>query len=162
MPKLAIYVPKKEMKVIEKWRNQINFSKVFMGALRQEIGERTRVVETDEQKLQAAARFYKRELAENSSALLEFGHRLGVRQVMDCKLGPDVIRRLHELRDLDSWKPDELNIIQTSIGAEMSGVDKALNDSGYDESERPTWRLIVFRGYLAGVAAAWQQVCKHM
>ena len=33
MPNLAIYVSKKEMRHIDRWRKKINFSRVFMRAL---------------------------------------------------------------------------------------------------------------------------------
>ena len=39
MPKLAIYVPKKAKKEIDRWRKRINFSQMFMRALEGEIRE---------------------------------------------------------------------------------------------------------------------------
>ena len=48
MPKLAIYVPKKAKKEIDRWRKRINFSQVFMRALENEIRELQRAIDADD------------------------------------------------------------------------------------------------------------------
>ena len=162
MPKLAIYVPKKDMRVIEKWRKRINFSKVFMRALSQEIRDRNRVVTTDDDKLGAAAAYYKRKLTECSDVLVDSGYDLGTSHVIECQLSPELIQRLLKLGRQQDWNDDDLAFIEEAVGDRMAAIDALLDKHGYDAQARPTWRKVVYQGYLNGVAAAWQKVCEHM
>ena len=162
MPKLAIYVPKKDLRVIEKWRKKINFSKVFMRALSDEIRDRSRVVDTDDAKLTAAAEYYRRKLADGSEPLIDFGHQLGSRHVIDCQLSPDSIRQVMKIKESETWQPEDVAAIEETIGDDLQTIDDLLTKNDYDEQSRATWRHVVYRGYLQGVAAAWQRVCEHM
>ncbi len=163
VPKLAIYVPKKEMKVIEKWRKQINFSKVFMKALGQEIRERSRIAATDGNRLKAAAQYYRKKMADSSEALVEFGIQIGNRHVIDCRLSPESIHALLKLKEVDAWQPDDTAMLEECISDEMVSINQMLSESGYDEEESSgSWRNVVYRGYIEGVATAWRQVCEHM
>ena len=74
MPKLAIYVPKKDMRQIEKWRKKINFSRVFMRALLAEIRERERAGKPSkkgEKQMVEAAAHYRQELVAQGSVALD-------------------------------------------------------------------------------------------
>ncbi len=93
MPKLAIYVPKEEMREIERWRTRLNFSKIFLRAVQREIREQSRDFAADEDDLAKAANHYRRLLADDDATLVDAGHALGVEQVLKCKLTPKQIRR---------------------------------------------------------------------
>ena len=82
MPKLAIYVPKKDMKELDKWRKTINFSQVFMMALMDEIHQRSRTPAAGADQLTAAAQHYRRELAGSASPMVDLGYQLGSRKVL--------------------------------------------------------------------------------
>ncbi|OHB81105.1 MAG: hypothetical protein A2W31_15035 [Planctomycetes bacterium RBG_16_64_10] len=162
MPKLAIYVPKKDMREIEKWRKKINFSRVFMQALRREIADRSRFVEAREEQVAVAAAYYRRRLMEDSARLVDIGYRLGSRHVMDCRLAPETIRRLLEIDDLETAQPEDLVAVEQALGKGIDEVNQLARQHGFDEASHPAWRLAVYRGYLTGVAAAWKRVCEYM
>ena len=161
MPKLAIYIPKKEMRVIDKWRKRINFSQVFMQALAQEIRHRSRIVDSDKGRLQAAAQFYKRKIAEDSQSLVDFGHQLGYRQILDCQLPPDTIRRLVQLRQSEDWQEEDLKLVEQTLGKENLDAADALV-KGDENLQKAAMQHVVFRGFVEGVADAWQQICDQM
>ena len=162
MPKLAIYVPKREMREIEKWRKKINFSQVFMSALLKEIRERSRIVTGNADELTAAAAFYRRKLAENSHNLVDFGFELGSKHVIGCCLSPDAIRRLLGLQELESADSESIQLIETGMASDMQLMNEHAQKQGYTEHTHPRWKLEVYRGYVKGVAAAWKRVCEEM
>ncbi len=162
MPKLAIYVPKKEMREIEKWRKKINFSKIFMTALLKEIRERSRTAKGTKDELAAAAAFYKRKLSENSQSLVDFGFEVGSKHVIGCRLSPDVIRRVLEIEEFDTADSEAIKVIEGAIGSELRLANEHIQKHGYTERSHPTWRHEIFRGYVKGVAAAWKRVCDEM
>lgn len=163
MPKLAIYVPKQEMRKIEKWRKRLNFSRIFMHALEREIHEQSRALEAPDDKLATAARHYKREFAESSEVLFDFGYRLGCRHVLDCRLTPEAIRRLIRLHERDAeLGPDENATVEELLGDGLQEVQEFTNGQNYDKDSLPVRRTAVYRGYLKGVADAWKQVCEKM
>ncbi len=162
MPKLAIYIPKKDMKAIEKWRKKINFSKVFMQALLREIRERSRVVDTNEDRLKAAAVHYKKLLNDSSEDLIEFGHKLGSAHLIDCQINAELVQKIIQLKDNDDWTPEEVDIVQNAIGEDLKSIDEFIDQNDYDRPSQATWRKVVFQGYVQGVAVAWQQICDHM
>lgn len=159
MPKLAIYVPKKEMRELDKWRKEINFSKVFMQAVMREIRQRSRHVE-DQDKVTAAAAHYKQELALDTGPLEELGFQIGTSHVLDCRLTPEQIRGVVAFKSFDAEQQEQVEIIETTIGSDIGRVDEAL-DAG-SKASRDAWRLVVYGGYVKGVAAAWQRVCEQM
>lgn len=162
MPKLAIYVPKNRMKDIERWRRRINFSQVFMDALAREIREQTRAAELDKDKLAAAARHYQRELAANCQPLVDCGFKLGSEHVADCRLKLPMIERLTSIVEPDALSSKEIKLVEDALGSESRQVTEYAAEHGYDDKSHPTWRTIVYGGYLRGVSAAWQQVCEKM
>ena len=162
MPKLAIYVPKKDMREIEKWRKKINFSKVFMRALFQEITERSRDFEAPKDKLTTAARHYKDKLVESSESLVEFGYRLGSKHVLDCRLVPDTIMQLLDVGEADSLTSENIVAIEKTMGQDLKSAEAFSQEQGCDERSHPTWRNAICEGYLKGVAAAWTRVCEQM
>ena len=115
MPKLAIYIPKKDMREIDKWRKKINFSRIFMQALHKEIRELSHEAKSPQDKVAAAARFYKEKLIEKSGDLLEFGNQLGRDKVMECKLSPEVILQIVEIREHDSLDADDTAVIEKAL-----------------------------------------------
>jgi hypothetical protein len=162
MPKLAIYVPKKDMREIEKWRRKINFSQVFMRALGQEIRRQSRKPTAAKDKISAAAAFYRGQLAENSEPLVDFGYQLGTDHVVNCRLTAATIGKLVALKDAEMLDEQQTKLVKKSLGDAHIVVDKFCDDHGFDQRAYPNRQLAVYRGYLAGVADAWQEVCKHM
>lgn len=160
MPKLAIYIPKKDMRAIEKWRKQINFSQVFMRALMQEI--RRRSVAAPNNKLAAAAQYYQSKLAESSDSLIEYGHQMGTSHVLDCGLPPELIRRLLDIRAAGTVRREDFSVIEQAIGTQMIQIQDFAEKSGFDDGSHPTWRSSIYEGYVEGVAAAWKRVCEEM
>lgn len=162
MPKLAIYVPKKDMREIERWRKKINFSQVFMKALLREIRSRSRKVDAGRGKLAAAAEYYRQKLAEDSDSLSDFGYKLGTQHVIECRLDPETIRTLLEIDGLDRAEGDGLAAVEQAIGSDRKQVDELADRSGFDEQSHPAWRSAVYEGYVAGVGAAWKRICDEM
>jgi hypothetical protein len=162
MPKLAIYVPKKDMREIEKWRHSINFSRVFMAALSHEIRRRSRTPQAAQDKISAAADFYRSQLAEDCEPLVDFGYRLGTEHVVNCRLTAGTIGKLAALRDAEMLDEKQTKLVQQALSDDQGEVDKFCDDHGFEKRACPTRHLAVHKGYVTGVADAWQEVCKHM
>jgi len=162
MPKLAIYVPKPQMRELEKWRKKINFSQVFTRAVMQEIRDRTRLTEESADDVANAARHYKRLLSSSagSEEVVAAGHRLGTRHVLDCHLSPEVLRRLMDCNE--HLSDDDVEAIEKAIGDDKKSLTDVLQDEGHNDDSYPTWRFDAYRGYLKGVADAWQRVREQM
>ena len=162
MPKLAIYVPKKEMKLIDKWRKRINFSQVFMRALQKEIQQQTQKVKGGQDQWTRAAKYYRQMMTDSSQAVVDFGFDLGSRHVLDCQLSPETILRLHELSKREALTSQDFALIKSEIDGDREGIDRFLNDKGYDVNTFPIAREELCRGYVRGVADAWKKVCEKM
>ena len=162
MPKLAIYVPKKAKKQIEKWRKTINYSQIFMRALESEIHERQRSLEAGSDLLTAAARHYRRRLTESADALLDLGHQLGTRLVLECRFEPETIHRLAELTTRKELSLQDREMIETELGKQADQLIEEAAGLGYHEQSHPGFRADLYRGVVLGVAAAWKQVCEEM
>ncbi|MFP6659182.1 MAG: hypothetical protein VB853_13450 [Pirellulales bacterium] len=111
MPILAIYIPKKNMKLIEKWRKQVNFSKIFMAALDREVKNRSRKVGTKKDKIAMAAEHYKTRLVEDSTVLVDFGYQLGVDDVLECRLETETINKLLNVSEFDDLATDDIPLV---------------------------------------------------
>ncbi len=162
MPKLAIYIAKKDMKVIEKWRKHVNFSKIFMTALDREIRERSRTVTAKQDKLAAAAEHYKSRLAKDSGALIDFGHQLGVDDVLECRLTTEQITKLLHVKDFQQLGGDDSALVKQASAAHASVIEEFGRTHGYLDQTHPTWRSAICEGYCKGVSAAWRKVCEQM
>ena len=162
MPKLAIYVPKKEMRKIERWRKRLNFSQIFMRALHKEIQEQSRVVKADNDQIAKAAAYYKQMMAESSQSLLDFMHTLGGDQVLSCQHTPADIRRLVDLRDEDSLSQGDERFAMEMYEVDRARIDEFLRENGYNAQAVAATRPEICRAYLQGVATAWEQVCERM
>ena len=162
MPKLAIYVPKQAKKQIEKWRKTINFSQVFMRALEGEIRERQRSLEVGDDQLTAAARHYRRQLTANADALVDLGHQLGTRLVLDCQLEPDTIHRLVGLAARAELSPEDRGVVEEVLGKQARKLAEEAGGLGYHEQSHPGFQADLYRGVVLGVTAAWERVCAEM
>ena len=162
MPKLAIYIPKEEMRRLEKWRKRINFSRIFMQALEQEIREQTRMADVADGKLVAAAKYYQRKLSESCQPLVDAGFELGTARVLRCRLTPEQIRQLLEISEQDEYSDESVVELEKVIGDDHKRLAKTFQKLGFDEQSFPTWRRMAYRGFVQGVAAAWRQVCERM
>lgn len=162
MPKLAIYVPKTAKKQIEKWRKTINYSQIFMRALEGEIRERQRSLESGDDRLTIAARHYRRRLTESAEALLDLGHQLGTRLVLECQLEPDTIHRLADLASLEELSFQDRETVEKELGKQADLLAKEAAELGYHEQSHPGFRADLYRGVVLGVAGAWKQVSAEM
>ena len=162
MPKLAIYVPKKDMKELEKWRKTINFSQVFMKALMDEIHQRSRTPVAGDDQLTAAAQHYRRELAGSASPMVDLGFQLGSRQVMECQLDSATIRTLLDLGSCDLLSAQDQATVENAIGDQLEQLTQRACDQGYDDQSHPGWRWAAAKGYLQGISTAWDQICETM
>lgn len=162
MPKLAIYVPKQQMRELDKWRKQINFSKVFMRAVMQEIRDRTQFGEESSDEVANAARHYKRMLSASagSEEVIAAGHRLGTRHVLDCRLAPETLRSLMDCQE--PLSDDDVKTIEKAIGDDKKSLVDVLRGEGFDDDTYPTWRSDAYRGYVKGVSDAWKRVREQM
>ncbi len=162
MPKLAIYVPKQQMRELEKWRKQINFSQVFTQAVMQEIRERTQLKQESGDEVTNAARHYKRMLSASpgSDEVTAAGHRLGTRHVLDCRLAPETLRRLMECQK--QLTEDDTKAVEKAIGDDKQALIDVLSGEGFDDDSYPTWRSDAYRGYVKGVTDAWHRVRDQM
>ena len=162
MPKLAIYIPKQDMKLIEKWRKQVNFSKIFMAALDREIRDRSRAVTAKNDKLSVAAEHYRSHLAKDSGGLIDFGYQLGVDDVLECRLTTETITKLLNVEDVEELTNDDLVLVKQANQDRSDQIDHFGWTHGYRDQTHPTWRVAVYTGYLKGVSDAWSKVCEQM
>lgn len=162
MPKLAIYVPKKDMKEIERWRKKINYSKVFMTALGREIQIRSRAGRLPKDKLTAAAAHYRDQLVSAAGPLVDFGYRLGADQVLDCRLDTATLSKLAAVGSKPSLSRGEVALIEKSLEPVADRIEQFRGQQGIDETTHPAWREAVCRGYVQGVCETWRQVCERM
>ncbi len=162
MPKLAIYVPKKAKKEIDRWRKRINFSQVFMRALENEIRELQRAIDADDSQLTTAAQHYRRQMAGDRDALVSLGHAEGVRLVLECQLDSDAIHTMVQ------WSADgDLEIkqcvrVSEILGKEVESLVKSAKKMGYRADSHPGLEADLFRGVVRGVTDAWGRVCEQM
>jgi len=162
MPKLAIYVPKQEMREIDHWRKRINFSRVFMRALQDEIRQRSRTVDAKDDQLAAAARHYRQALTNASGTMTEFGFQLGSDDVLECRLSPESIHRLLEIDDPAQLNANQISTVEAVLEDQAQRITDFAGKHGYDLPLDPALRDAVYRGYVQGVVAAWKQVCHRM
>jgi hypothetical protein len=161
MPKLAIYVPKEDMKEIERWRKKLNFSKIFMHALRREIRDRSRVPKASEGQLAKAAEHYRRALAQDLSSLVDAGYELGSSYVLDCKLSTEAIRKLRMFAERDAFDSSEMEAICELLGGRRV-LDELARTQGLAEHADPISCELICRGYARGVADVWEKVCERL
>jgi hypothetical protein len=163
MPKLAIYVPKKDMKEIDRWRKKINFSRIFMNALAREIRERSRSVEASKDKLAAAAEHYRQQLIENAAPLTDFGYRLGSDQVLNCRIEASAIGQLAAIKDPQALSSDEIQVLEQCLGdAPEKQMEQFCSEKGFDEQSYPVVRRAIYHGFIKGVLDAWREVCQQI
>lgn len=167
MPKLAIYVPKKDMRQIEKWRKKINFSRVFMRALLAEIHERERASKSPRkgegrQVAEAAAHYRQEIVAQGSVALEDEAYRLGFNRIILCQLPAEFIRAMLPLQDKDEWSSDDRKQVKESLGDDQGRLFDVAREQGFDDSSRPVWETSMLRAYVKGIAEAWRRVCEEM
>ena len=162
MPKLAIYVSKQDMKSIERWRKRINFSRVFISAVFEEVRRLERTADAPDGKLAAAAEYYRGKMSEGASPMTDFGFELGTNQVLECKLSPDSIRRLLEVRNVGFDLDDEREAVEKSLADNVRKIERFAKEHGFTDESYPTWRDAAYQGYLDGVAGAWEKVCVKM
>lgn len=160
MPKLAIYIPKKDMREIDQWRKKLNFSQIFMRALRQEIRERSRLIDAPDEQLAQAAEYYRQALTDDSESLVDIGYQLGCTQVLQCAISPAVIRRLCELNDTES-SPSHREEIVEAMGGKQA-LKKLVRGHDLDDRTHPMWRESICLGFVKGVADTWARVCERM
>lgn len=161
MPKLAIYVPKQEMREIERWRKTLNFSRIFMKALRQEIQRRTQLAGVGGDEVAKAAEHYRQLLADDDHGPEELGHQLGRTHVLECKLTPSEIRSVLRLQGRSDWTEDEEKLVRRLAGGKNQLSQMATNRE-WTQQSHPTWEASLLNGYVEGVAAAWERVCEHL
>ncbi len=162
MPKLAIYVPKDEMKIVDKWRKKLNFSKIFMRALQQEIQNQSRKVKSPKDKIAAAAEHYKSELSRNSKSLVDFAFELGSGHVLNCRLDAHLLRQLLEIADPNNLNKQQHKLVYDALVGNRREIKAFLHSHGYDVEKFPTVHEQIARGYVQGVAAAWKQIREKM
>ena len=162
MPKLAIYVPKKDWREIEKWRKQINFSQVFMQALFREIRDRSRNVQPEGDKLTAAAEFYRQQLAQTSEPLVDFGFQQGSEDVLECRLSPGAIQQIAKLSERDELQREDVSELKEVLGDQAEKLRTFAQQHNYTDQSCPNWREILYLGYAQGVAAAWRKICDKL
>lgn len=162
MPKLAIYVPKREMKKIDRWRKKLNFSQIFMQALAREI-DRQSQPRAAGARLAAAAAHYGEQLSGDLSHLRAFGIKLGAADVMDCRLTIPEIKAILGLVETDDGK--KVIPAQARDGA-WKHHKKVISSFGekqkIDDIHHPGWRRSLHDGYVEGVQSAWDEVCRVM
>jgi hypothetical protein len=161
MPKLAIYIPKKDLREIEQWRRKLNFSQIFMKALRQEIRERSRMRDASDDQLTRAAEHYRHVLIEDCGCLTDIGYDLGCTQVLECVLTPGVIRQMLKLNDAGELQSADLEEVAKAMGGRQTLTELA-RGQGVDDQTHPTWRQSICGGYVKGVADAWARVCEQI
>src|SRR5262245_39779055 len=77
--KLSIYVPDERAGDIERWRERLNFSQLFLQSLDSEIATRAQASEVKGKDMKAVIERLKREISEAQDEGRGFGYREGVR-----------------------------------------------------------------------------------
>ncbi len=164
MPKLAIYIPKSEMKQIERWRKKLNFSRIFMQALSREINLRSREAPLDADKLAKAAAFYGSQLAADHQQIADSGFATGQSHVLDCELSAESIRELVKIDSSELGDEKVVRRLAELLGPTREKVSQAMGELREEhqitEQTHPAWKRAFHEGYLAGIQAAWKQVCQ--
>lgn len=169
MPKLAIYVPKKQMKVIEKYRKRLNFSQIFMQALEAEIGKQS--PGPGEDRLAKAAAFYKQQMSQREGSVVDYGLDLGRQHVLDCDLSLETLNSLLEIARKDAPSDQDYGEIQAAMGKDWRRCEGFLETQGFAPADSPSEEdnaafvaaaRELDRGYVRGVAETWQQVSEQM
>ena len=134
-----------------------------MKALMAEIKVRERQSSRSASKndLTSAAEHYKSVLVKEESSLTDVGYQLGSQHVLQCVLSPSTIREILRIQDSGQWTAFDQQIVRDAIGKDTNTVGKAA-EAANGEEEALVWKLSMLRGYVAGVAEAWQQVCKQI
>ena len=161
MPKLAIYVPKAEMKLVEKWRKRLNFSRIFMQALHAEIerqqakrkGHRSPSAADD---VVRAAEFYQAQLNEPSETLEQLGKRVAREQILSCAVQVDIVQKLVEMCDQDALSAEDMTLIKRQIEKTFVAADKRLHGTG----NKPLADAFA-TAYVQGIAEAWQEISEQ-
>lgn len=162
MPKLAIYVSKKDMKSIDRWRKRINFSKVFIAAVFDEVRRLERAADAPDSQVAAAAEYYRNKMTQSAGPLADCGFQIGAAAVLECKLTPQAIHRLLEIRAGGFEQAQDREQVEQSLACEQRQIEQFAKDHGFVDDSYPRWRDAAYRGYLDGVAAAWEKVCEKM
>ena len=167
MPKLAIYVPKKEMRHIDRWRKKINFSQVFMRALGAEI-ERLESKGGDDgpDRLAMAATHYQQAMSEHQSdSLTARASQIGCDHVLSCDLSPTTILSLIALYERDSetgLTPNQRDQIREMIGDQYEVLRTAAERDGLLTQSAQDWEQVAYEAYLQGVCEMWRKVCEKI
>ena len=162
MPKLAIYVPKQEMKKIDRWRKKINFSRVFMQALAREIKRQSQPAAGND-KLAAAAVHYGQQLSDDLSPVRELGLQLGTADVMDCRLTmPEIQASLRLIESSGGEKGDLEEAGKRALKHHRKKIMAFAEKQRMDDVKHPGWRRNLLDGYVEGVQTAWDEVCRVM
>jgi len=162
MPKLAIYVPKKAKKEIDRWRKRINFSQMFMRALEGEIRELQRAVDADDSQLATAAQHYRRQMADDREVVVSLGHTEGARLVLECQLDPKAIQTLVKWSDESELDGQQRERIGEFLGENRDALRKSAKTLGYRPETHPGLENDLFHGVVRGVTDAWGRVCEQM
>ena len=133
-----------------------------MWALRQEIEQQSRVVKSPRDKIAAAAAYYKQELSRNSKTLVDYAFEIGSQQVLDCQLDARAIRRLLAIDDPGDLSDDQHKMINHALRDQRHEIRSFLSENGYDAEKIPTVQQEMARGFVQGVAAAWEKLRKQM
>ena len=162
MPKLAIYVSKQDMKSIERWRKRINFSKVFIQAVFDEIRRLERSTKAPREKLGEAVDYYRTKLTKSAAPLTDFGFELGNAAVMECRLSPEIIQRLVKSQESVVDEHGIKKLVEQALDADLRKIDEYARQHSIDDKSNPAWRSAIYAGYRDGVASAWEKVCEQM
>lgn len=157
MPKLAIYVPKKQMKLVERWRKRINFSQVFVKALMVEIEARSQ----PRHEYDAAAEYYA--TVPSADAAAGWGRQLGNAHVVDCKIAREDLAQLVRLAEEDELNAEHRRTVRKQIKRleDADRVCEKLASFCTSKEEMARVEADFMAGYLRGVAAAWAEVKKR-
>jgi len=166
MPKLAIYIPKKEMKLIDKWRKRLNYSQIFMQALQKEIERIGRsadssVVQEHDRRIADAADYYRPCVAREPVSLGQFAYEMGWNHVMNCQIARDQLHVLVALEGSEELTPAQFRLIKHEVGADLTQVDQFMEENAINARSQIV-REEFGRGYVHGVAEAWRKVAALM
>ncbi|MCR4412807.1 MAG: hypothetical protein NUV77_10325 [Thermoguttaceae bacterium] len=152
MAKIGVYVPDEKMPEVEKWRDKINFSRVFMDAFQREVRTQ-QMLQVSQNELENVVNRLRREFDEHFQAGKEAGLGCGTAWAKD----EAYLRQFRELCDPpEGADPLEENDFFRIVGECYEAfVDDQCKESGLD---RPAYVAGYIEGFIEGARAIWVQV----
>ena len=73
-----------------------------------------------------------------------------------------MIRRLLTLENQETLSAEDRELIEAILDNQLQTLVRDAHQLGFNDQAHPEFLTDAFRGYIKGVAAAWERVCTEM